>query len=204
MTKYFPVVTHPFEAEACAGQQIISHSLHHSVKHCVESTYIESAPSYHIGFTPFLNKRALISFVRQQSNVILLFESLGSTETDHYLYSNDSSPVQNGEIYMTCLDTQNKKIIGIHNNNSIEREYQYYHNETSWHVIFDGSYDSRFEPAKVSINLGFKPFTNTLPEGFYPWIYDIEAYTGFKKQNLTIYCGQKMKYFTLICITLIK
>ena len=202
MPRYFPVDSKPFEIESLTQNWTTSHSIHRIVKHCVECTFLGGLPSYNIGFSPYNDKRQMVIYLRRNENQTHLYETLGPLHTQKW-YAYKSFPPEIGETVLVCLDTTQTKIFSIRGEDRRETSYTYFHTATTWRVFFDASYLAVEEPTKVSINLGFKPFVNPLPDGFYPWIYNISTITGFKKKIFTFYCGQKVSHIT-ICILFLK
>ena len=197
MPTYFPIKTTPFEAQTLADHPQRSHSIHRIVKHCFEATFLDSAPSYHIGFSPYPDKRAMVSFLRESKKSTSLFEYQGPGSSKNYL-NRSSIDFVIEETRMVCLDSLERKIYTYQGSDHRSSSYSYFTDAKEWHAFFDGSTQSRTESVKLSINLGFKPFTNTLPNGFYPWIYDIDSFQGIKKKEISHHSFYDMKCFLAV------
>ena len=197
MTAFFPMQTTPFEISTVMLQTVRSHSIHSHVKHCIESTLLESSPSYHIGFSPYPNQRAMVSFLRLSHNSTYLFETKGGS-TSHKYKEGKNIEYYIGETYLVCLDSDKKEIISINGVDKRKASYDYFDDAKEWHVFFDASSYAQKDPITLSINLGFKPFQNTIPEGFSPWIFNISSYQGLKRKKMTYYCRRNSQNIMII------
>ena len=185
MPNFFPIKTTGFNVSTTAYHPLRSHSLHSTVKHCFEFAYINSVLSYHIGFSPDVNERKMVTFYRA-SNIIYLFETLGDASTHKY-YQRSWKEIDD-ESWMVCLDTTSKQILAINNNFEVNSSYIYFNDQIKWHIIFDGSQDASSNPCKMNINLGYEPFKNSLPLGFKPWIHGVDEFQGIVMPHLQCTC----------------
>ena len=200
MPRYFPFSIKPVDLEINIGNYQISHSKHKKVKHCIEGTFIDKIPSYHIGFTPVRDERVMVSFLRKQNNTYL-YQRIDSS-TENFYNQIDLTPQEN-ETYLVCLDSENKTITSINGNDKRTATYSDFIKENIWSVFVDGSASTDVNPTHISINIGYTEFKNNIPDGYYPCIYGIEELQGISKKLITLNCKTKIISYTIFYITLI-
>ena len=184
-----------------------SHSIHKTVKNCVEGTFIDGSASYHIGFSPESQKRIFISFLRYNETLIEFYQWRSTSSSDIYVYSQEFLQVHKGESFLVCLNSETREILAINQQNSISMDAnfkQFEEEPHEWYAFFDGGSRAPINPNSVLFNLGYTKFNNTLPEGFFPWNYNIDDVRGLRKLHATIYCKDHRMNFSLIYLFVIK
>ena len=83
MTRFMPISLRPFELTT-GGGAYRSHSTHQTLKHCIESTFLDGSASYHIGFSPFSKKRHFISMERINEEQILFYQWRSDGDDNQY------------------------------------------------------------------------------------------------------------------------
>ena len=194
-TTFMPISVTPFYLSTTFGHSFRSHSFHHIVKHCVEGSYLSGPSTYHIGFTPYQNERNFVSFLRYTTNNIYLYQRTDSnTDKTHKIEPN---VFKQNETFLVCLESEARSISVVFGNETIETQYDIFDKIEEWYVFFDTS-GLGTSPVHVMFNLGFTKFNNTIPEGFFPWNYDINGLRGIKKHHITISCRSHTLHITYI------
>ena len=181
-----PISIVPFELQTSFRYSYRSHSVHKVVKHCIEGTYLSGPESYHIGFSPVSNERNFVSLKRYYTNSVEIYQRTNTSYYNNWL----SIPreIEKGETYLVCLDSEAKKLTLVYGNEKHESPYGDFEKIEEWYAYFETSEKAPTTPVHVLFNLGFTKFNNTIPEGFFPWNYDISDLRGMKQQHLTISC----------------
>ena len=198
---YLPFSIKPVDVITTKGHAFRSHAIHSSfVKHCIEGTYKGQSPSYHIGFSPVPNIREFVTFLRERSNDINLYQR--TRNEFKYLFSTYVH-VEDDETYLVCLDTNNTQILYVHGGNSEFRSYTPFPETKEWYAYVDGSTEAVSAPTHLEVNLGYSVFKNKIPDGFSPWIYGIDDLKGISFKKMTLNCGMRTKnhFIYIIVIT---
>ena len=184
-TSFMPISIVPFELQTSFRYSYRSHSVHKVVKHCIEGTYLSGPECYHIGFSPVSNERNFISFMRNTKDRVDLYQRTNPTTQKMETY-----PIkfQKGETFLVCLDSEESKLSVFYDDKKLEYSYGDFEKIEEWYAYFDTNINAGNDKVHVLFNLGFTKFNNTIPEGFFPWNYDITDLRGMKQQHLTISC----------------
>ena len=173
-TSFMPFSIDPFELETTYRHSFRSHSVHKNVKHCIEGTHISGPETYHIGFSPVSKERNFVSFLRNINDRVDLYQRTNPTteKMDSYQIA-----FKEGETFLSCLDSEERKLVVIYGDKKLEYLYGDFEQIDEWYAFFD-----------TSVHNGFTKFNNTIPEGFFPWNYDITDLRGMEQRHLTISC----------------
>ena len=174
-TLFMPGSIKPFELKTRRGRMYRSHSLHQTVKNCIEGTYLDSAPSYHIGFSPSASERIFLSLLRGTEDRIQLMKKNLSKE--EYIVTKDI-PIEKGETYLVCLDSEKKILLAKYGETINTAKYNGFDHENEWYAYFDGGVLAEKQDNHVLMNLGYTAFKNSLPDGYFPWNYNISDLRG--------------------------
>ena len=137
------------------------------VKHCFESTLLETSPekSHQVGFTWLYNERSFLSFYQYSSGILLFL----SSESKTYLKCNIEQDID--ETIELCFDSIKSQFIIIKNEQKCNQTINNLPKAVTWFLYLDHSQYSAesVEYSKVLINAGKHRFINKLPEGFKKW-----------------------------------
>ena len=198
-TTFMPFSFKPFELRTLSGHAYRSHSVHQNVQNCIESTYIGGAKSYHIGFSPVSSERVFVSLLRRNSRELVIYQRIDPNSKDGERYNKTiTKEIEAGESFMICLDSLNQNFIIKHSDVIYVYNYERFQQFEEWYVYFDAGSQATKNKNQVLVNLGTTKFNYTLPEGFYPWHYDISAIRGLPKQPSPIFFKVHPLSYTLI------
>ena len=192
-----PISIIPFELKTTFKNSFRSHSVHKVVKHCIEGTHLSGPKSYHIGFSPVSNERNFVSFMRYTKDRVDLYQR--TNPTTEKMQTHQMS-FQKGETFLVCLDSEQSKISVFSNDEKLEYSYGNFEQIEEWYAFFDTCSTAGNDEVHVLFNLGFTKFNNTIPEGFFPWNYDITDLRGMRQQHLTISCRSHKLHIIYIYI----
>ena len=208
MPRYLPFNINRNDVFIKPSQSYRSASIHKTiVKHCVEVELIDSSPYYISGFSPTIEERVFVGLCtykssnKQSHKLVQKWNS--STER---LFAESSQTPQNGEVYMTCLDTEQKTVSYFHNGEKQSETYGDFNKIEEWHAYFDGCFAgiNNAEQTHLKVNLGFTKFVNSIPEGYQPWIYGIDDVQNIHKRTCLCLRNSFIKYLTLLFSLIIK
>ena len=176
MTRYIPSKIRPVDLQMMWNYQYRSHSYHKTrVEHCIESTYSNSSPSYHVGFSPFIDQRIFVSFYRYNNNSVMFFQKYLNSESQG---KEQGLPIKDGETYLVCFNSSSYELSVVYNNVVYSSKMSPFDEEIEWHAFFDGGLYSHTEFTYLTVNFGASTFKNKIPDGYYPWIYGIDGVRG--------------------------
>ena len=171
-----------------------------NVKHCIEFTYIDSVPSYHVGFSPFSSGRIMISLLR--NNVQVQLYQRKNDIVENYLQA-EKINAKDGETFLVCMNSAEKTISAKDNTGSINMNHNYTNfddPEEEWYVFFDGAAHATSTKAHVRINIGLTPFNISIPEGYFPWIYGIDGLRNITHKKITFHCPHNRIYQIVVIL----
>ena len=179
-----------------------SHSFHYTVKHYFEASFIGGHPSFHIGFSPSDSERIMTSYLQLNGNQHLYQRT--SIDDEEFFTTQKAEAIQ-GEQILVCFDSVKNNLIAVKGTKRSEFTIPPFQTASRWYAYVDGSQNiSSKNPVKLSVNLGFTDFSNSIPEGFYPWIYGIDGVILEKKQYTCSFTLSHIHISTIFFYFLIK
>ena len=176
-----------------SSNSFTSNTQHSKVKHCVEVTFLGGTKKFKVGFSNAYKSSLYAGYLGEG-------RSEGNTDSHLIYYGTSESykvinirPIIDQSI-LVCCDTEAK---------TVTDSYEFtVEDKKTWHVLVSGN--SYTDTAKISLNLGFKAFNNTLPSGYLPWIVDVDSVRYNNRKCTQQYNSFAPASMLLIMIIMIK
>ena len=154
----------------------VSNTFHAKAKHCFEGTYKGASRNFAIGFSNTNKTRVYAGYLTYGEVNPRMINKYNET---HYTASGASFLLNTAQKILVCLDSEKSLVYAFCGEKS--NSYHITLEDTgTWYAFVAGNADKSV--TKVSLNLGFEPFENKLPEGFSPWIFGVDG-INFVKRN---------------------
>ena len=180
-----------------ANATFVSNTYHKVVKHCFEETFLSGSKKYIIGFSNNNENKVCISYMGQGKGDRSphLFNKWNKNGTYTHMYT--IIDANEGDSVLVCYDSANKILTAYTGglNQSMKSTLE---DKRAWYLFIQGNKDDSL--TTLSLNIGYEPFVNTIPDGFAPYINGMI----FPKQTLRCLNNRYksiVNYFMLIAFS---
>ena len=187
MTSFIPFRLQPVDLSLYYSHSFRSHHFHNNAKHCFEGKYLSGTVAFHFGFSPFKDSRQLVSLIKYKDQYVQFFQHINGV-SDVYSQPEITYDISEDQTYLVCLNTDNNQILAFFGDFNVNYTFQSYQNYDEWYAFVDAPIQANSKPSHVSVNLGYRKFKHPVPEGYLPWIIDVDGLFGTKKKFTLSLC----------------
>ena len=187
MTSFIPFRLQPVDLSLYHRHSFHSHHFHTKAKHCFEGNYLSGTVAFHFGFSPYKDSRQFVSLIKYQNQYLQFFQHISGL-SDIFSSPEIRYDISQDQTYLVCLDTENNQIKAFFGDSNANYTFESYQNVDEWYAFVDAPSQASVNPSHVSVNLGYRKFKHTLPEGYLPWIIDADGLFGTKKKTILSLC----------------